>query len=297
MDKLEAYNNELDDLENRIEEAIVALKRMNITNQSDPNFILQQIQTQSDNINDQLEKAKKLYNKINVLTKVDVSLTEPVNESKKKHKEVLSRLRNQFKQAKSLVETKHSNLLANSNNNSNFNTPPPTNNNANNNSKNKPPIKQQIDDDEEVVAIQKDSDNFTNLTPEQKQLHDEIEKELFAEVFATQKECIEIIDRLNKKADETINLAADSAEMLKTQREHLLRIDEELDALGSNITRAQKEVTSFLRRIRTDKFCAVLCLIVVLAIIGGAIFAIVMRFIPKNDNNNPQPQPQPTPKN
>nr|AVP50010.1 NPSN11 [Naegleria fowleri]CAG4709269.1 unnamed protein product [Naegleria fowleri] len=334
QDKLQIYSNELESVEGRIEESITTLRRLNITSQSDPNFIQIQIETQSQSIEEQLEKAKKIYNKINNLTKNDPTIENAVNETKKKHKEILSKLRSQFKQAKSFIETKAKGLTENLPNNNNNNNKSNHNsldtsssfvsssssntqtsfkestkegvkgffgfggNKNNNNSE----TKQLLDNDEEDVVEVKvnETDIYkgnANLTKEQRQKHDEIERELFAEVFTTQKDCLDIIDRLNKKAEETIAIATDSAELLKQQREQLHRIDEEMDALGSNVKRAQREVTSFMRRIQTDKCCAVMCLLVALAILGGCIFAIVMKFVPinirggggNNNNNNNQP--------
>lgn len=148
-----------------------------------------------------------------------------------------------------------------------------------------------LNEDEDVVEVKVNeaADVYkgnVGLTKEQRLKHDEIEKELFAEVFSTQKDCLDIIDRLNKKAEETISIASDSAELLKQQREQLIRIDQEMDELGSNVKRARREVTAFIRRIHTDKCCAVMCLLVALAILGGCIFAIVMKFVPININNN-----------
>ncbi|KAG2377928.1 hypothetical protein C9374_009013 [Naegleria lovaniensis] len=320
QDKLQTYSNELESVEGRIDESITTLRRLNITSQSDPNFIQKQIETQSQSIEEQLEKAKKLYNKINNLTKNDPTIENAVNETKKKHKEILSKLRSQFKQAKSFIETKAKGLTENLPNKSNSSSSSSTSgsNNAmdtsapstqtsfkestkegvmgffgfggNKNSTNNSETKQLLDNDEEdVVEVKVNETEYykgnANLTKEQRQKHDDIERELFAEVFSTQKDCLDIIDRLNKKAEETIAIATDSAELLKQQREQLHRIDEEMDALGSNIKRAQKEVTSFMRRIHTDKCCAVMCLLVALAILGGCIFAIVMKFIPININN------------
>ena len=301
-DKLQLYANELDGVESSIEESITTLRRLNITAQSDPNFIVKQISTQSDAIEELLEKAKKLYNKINNLAKNDPSLEDRVNDTKKKHKDILSKLRTQFKQAKSFIETKSKGLTEGV-------VAQPTPTQTSSSSQKEPSTTSSTkgifgfgnkqtpaayNEEDDVVEVKRTSDvdmykGNQNLSKEQRQRHDEIEKELFAEVFSTQKDCLDIIERLNKKADETMSMASDSAALLKEQREQLMRIDEEMDALGTNVQRAQKEVRSFLRRIQTDKCCAVLCLLVALAILGGCILAIVFKFVPIpniNPNNN-----------
>src|SRR3989338_2398120 len=106
LEKLQTYTHELESVESKVEENITTLRRLNITPQSDPNFIVKQIASQSESIEEFLEKSKKLYNKINNLAKNDPSIESAVNETKKKHKEIIAKLRTSFKQAKSFIETK-----------------------------------------------------------------------------------------------------------------------------------------------------------------------------------------------
>ena len=110
----------------------------------------------------------------------------------------------------------------------------------------------------------------------------ELEDELFKDIYTTQGESIKIVERLIAKADETTDLAQESSEMLKKQREQLRRIDEELDGLGSGIDRGKKEVVSFLRRLATDKVILMVIALIVLGLTVLIIWKIIEPFLPKN---------------
>ncbi|KAL0480392.1 hypothetical protein AKO1_011061 [Acrasis kona] len=110
----------------------------------------------------------------------------------------------------------------------------------------------------------------------------ELEDELFKEIYEMQGESLKIVQRLIAKADDTIDVAQESAEMLKKQREQLVRIDEKMDELGSNITRGRKEIVSFMRKLATDKVIMLIIILIVLGIIGLIIWRIVVAVLPKS---------------
>jgi t-SNARE complex subunit (syntaxin) len=124
----------------------------------------------------------------------------------------------------------------------------------------------------------------------------ELEDELFKDIYAAQDESLAIVQRLISKSDETIDIAQESQEMLSKQREQLQRIDEKMDELGSNITRGRKELVSFLRKLACDKMIMIIAVIVLLCIIALIIFLIIKPYLPKINVPTPSPPaPSPTP--
>jgi SNARE protein len=119
--------------------------------------------------------------------------------------------------------------------------------------------------------------------------NEELENELFKEIYKDQDESLAIVQRLIQKADETTDLAQESQEMLARQREQLKRIDEKMDELGSNITRGRKEIVSFLRRLACDKMIMVIVIIIILAVIALIVWKIIEPYLPKINVPNPSP--------
>ncbi|KAL0484410.1 1 TM domain-containing transmembrane protein [Acrasis kona] len=115
--------------------------------------------------------------------------------------------------------------------------------------------------------------------PEEEELNDQLAEQLFGPVFETQKDCLAIIDRLNMKAEETLELGAESAELLRQQREQLIIIDKKMDELGSNTKRAGKELSAFFRKLATDKLIIVVCLLIGLAVIVAVVVKIVYHVV------------------
>ena len=68
------------------------------------------------------------------------------------------------------------------------------------------------------------------------------------------------------------NVAIESGESLRQQREDLYEIDRQLDELVGNTKRARNELSTILRRLAADKFLLVLAILVVIAIL---IFILV----------------------
>jgi hypothetical protein len=107
---------------------------------------------------------------------------------------------------------------------------------------------------------------------EEVKLQQQLERELFKDVYEAQKESLDILDRLNKKVEISTNIAIESGEVLRQQREDLYEIDRQLDELGGNTKRARNELTTIMRRLAADKFILVMCILAVIAIL---IFILV----------------------
>lgn len=138
-------------------------------------------------------------------------------------------------------------------------------------------------DSVEIVRIDRSTTKQRKAT-EEEELNDKIAAELFGPVFETQQDCLAIIERLNRKAEETLEIGAESAEILKQQREQLIVIDKKLDELGSNTKRAGRELSSLFRKLATDKLIVVVCILLALVIIVAVIIRIVLAVIPKNND-------------
>lgn len=115
----------------------------------------------------------------------------------------------------------------------------------------------------------------------EKKIKDEaLEKELFKDVYALYDESLEIVSRLINKVDETENIAADSMEMLAKQKEQLRGIDNEMDNMNSSLKIANKELSSFMRRVMRTKIIliavAIIFALVLLCVISGAVYIILM---------------------
>ena len=118
-----------------------------------------------------------------------------------------------------------------------------------------------------------ENDNFIEkqqLSPEQQM---ENEKELFKDVFQAHQDSLDIIERLNIKIMETTDIAIDSTQILREQREQLMEIEQEVDELGGLIKRGATEIGSILKRLAADKF-----------LLLGAI-ALVRSSIPTSNTN------------
>eukprot|EP01064_Diplonema_japonicum_P014514 TRINITY_DN2219_c0_g1_i1.p1 TRINITY_DN2219_c0_g1~~TRINITY_DN2219_c0_g1_i1.p1 ORF type:complete len:250 (+),score=48.06 TRINITY_DN2219_c0_g1_i1:59-751(+) len=86
----------------------------------------------------------------------------------------------------------------------------------------------------------------------------------------------------------TEKLAAETTTELNNQTETMQAIDDKLNELGDDITRAKRELNAFVRRMATDKM--ILCFLFLLVV--GIVIAIVFHFVlKKDDNNNVTPAP------
>eukprot|EP01062_Namystynia_karyoxenos_P076780 TRINITY_DN7592_c1_g1_i1.p1 TRINITY_DN7592_c1_g1~~TRINITY_DN7592_c1_g1_i1.p1 ORF type:complete len:271 (+),score=119.29 TRINITY_DN7592_c1_g1_i1:100-813(+) len=108
-----------------------------------------------------------------------------------------------------------------------------------------------------------------------------------------QKGALSSLARTEATLERTEETAQDTAETLRKQGDQLRRIDEDLDALGTDVQRARKELNAFMRRMATDKL--ILCCVCLLVV--GILVAIILHFVlPSEETGNNDGTPAPTPK-
>ncbi|KAI3658107.1 hypothetical protein MP638_005046 [Amoeboaphelidium occidentale] len=75
----------------------------------------------------------------------------------------------------------------------------------------------------------------------------------------------------------TIEIGTNTSEALKKQTEQLQNVDQNLDAIESNLVRADKQIRIFLRRMAADKVVVSMVVLVLLAILATIIVVIVTK--------------------
>lgn len=123
----------------------------------------------------------------------------------------------------------------------------------------------------ELKEIRKKDPRYSLKISKKEESDNLLDYELFKDVYEEQKICLDIIQRLNVKSVETLNISIEASEILKKQKEDLAHIDEQIDELGSNTLRAKRELSVIGRRLATDK-----CLITLSVCIFVAIFLFVL---------------------
>ena len=128
----------------------------------------------------------------------------------------------------------------------------------------------------------KDKDNDVveekAITPTEisKAKNKEIVDELFRDTFAKWNESMEILERIERTADDTQAVGTAALEKLNLQTEQLRAIDQGLDDLQSNIKRARSEIASFARGVARQKciFIVVIgvCLMILLIVIAVIVW-------------------------
>ena len=108
------------------------------------------------------------------------------------------------------------------------------------------------------------------------------------------KRCIQSEEEKNGRSrsliEESKQVGAATLDQLRAQREQMNDIEKEIDVMDSNLTRAGKLVTSFAKRMATDKFiqgfsvlniCVLVGLIIYLAVTGKSLS-------PNQDDDGPR---------
>jgi len=90
-----------------------------------------------------------------------------------------------------------------------------------------------------------------------------------------QMESLQSVDRSKRIVEDTINVATETAQTLKSQTEQLERIDKQVDVVDSNLKKAEKQLRVFMRRMATDKLIMSFVCLVVLGILAVIVIAIV----------------------
>eukprot|EP01080_Neovahlkampfia_damariscottae_P000624 gene624-8128_t len=104
---------------------------------------------------------------------------------------------------------------------------------------------------------------------------DELEKELFFELFENEKELLEATKRLLIQGEETLKLADNCDQMLKEQDEDMDVMIENLNIIESNTEKAKKEMVGIFKKLFAEKL--IICLIIGLIIIicGIVLFKVL----------------------
>eukprot|EP01080_Neovahlkampfia_damariscottae_P000399 gene399-6813_t len=245
-EKFSLYDDELTQIEQDIQKLIVEIK---------------QTDDEEDRV-DKIKKAKKLleqskktYQNLSNVVKKETRehSKEMMAKSKDEHKNELNRCKTYLSQAVTDLKDEEEKKKR---------LEPGTNEQTMDSNQQQGPRKSE--------PIRMENDNFIEkqqLSPEQQI---QIEKELFKDVFQAHQDSLDIIERLNIKIMETTDIAIDSAQLLREQREELMEIEQEVDQLGGEIKRGAREIGSILRRLAADKFL----LLGAIALIVGILIAI-----------------------
>lgn len=256
--KFNLYDEELTDLGNQIQNLIIEIR------QSRGDERIEKIQV-AKNL---LEQIKKTYQKLSAAAKKEMDQEKKENfiSSKEKHKNQVSKYKVILQQIMNDVEEEFAKkqrtddlrqqLLGTSINDKNNNISPI------------------VPDISRSVKITNKA--FKEKQEQEQKLQEQLEQELFKDVFEAQKESLDILERLNKKVEISTNIAIESGQLLREQREDLYEIDRQLDELGGNTKRARNELTTILRRLAADKFILVLSIFVILGILIFILVSIAL---------------------
>ena len=104
---------------------------------------------------------------------------------------------------------------------------------------------------------------------------EEIEKELFHELFENEKDLLEATKRLLIQGEETLKLADNCEQLLKQQDEEMDVMIENLNVIETNTVKAKKELVGIFKKLLAEKL--IICLIIGLIIIicGVVLFKIL----------------------
>jgi SNARE protein len=95
----------------------------------------------------------------------------------------------------------------------------------------------------------------------------------------------ESLDRTSNLIGEAKSVGLETMEELRRQREQISRIDEEAQKIEGNLTRADKLIKTFGRRMATDRFIQCFACVNVFLLVGVIVYIVVMKN--KNPNANP----------
>lgn len=100
-------------------------------------------------------------------------------------------------------------------------------------------------------------------------------RQLVDQAKTVQEESKAATSRIKDNLQVTIDIGQATNKTLKDQTEQIGRVDAQLDALESNLQRADKQIRIFLRRMATDKVILMLVAMVIFAIIASVVVAVV----------------------
>eukprot|EP00761_Pharyngomonas_kirbyi_P011732 gb/GECH01011758.1/.p1 GENE.gb/GECH01011758.1/~~gb/GECH01011758.1/.p1 ORF type:complete len:226 (+),score=62.84 gb/GECH01011758.1/:1-678(+) len=130
----------------------------------------------------------------------------------------------------------------------------------------------------EIAWIQQsDLTGQESTTTAQQESKPETPQDLLHETKNVQQESLASVQRSERIAAKTEQVGAETASRLEEDRERIQAIDDNLTELEANVKRARKEVTSFARRVATDKIILIVVCIVVVLIAVVIVLAIVLK--------------------
>lgn len=108
----------------------------------------------------------------------------------------------------------------------------------------------------------------------------------------TQAKTLESLANTEKTLDETEQVGNEAATTLQRQTDQIKSVNENLDQLEGQVSRAKKELNAFVRRMMTDKI--ILCMGFLLIV--GIVAIVVLKLRGSSDDSVPPPTPAPTKK-
>lgn len=99
-------------------------------------------------------------------------------------------------------------------------------------------------------------------------------RDIAGRVESTQKSTISILKKAEQTVVETQEIGDEATNTLAKQTEQMKRINTKLDKMDSDVDRAKKEVSAFMRRMMTDKIIICFALLVLCAIIAVVVLRI-----------------------
>ncbi|KAJ1554778.1 hypothetical protein HK405_004093 [Cladochytrium tenue] len=110
-----------------------------------------------------------------------------------------------------------------------------------------------------------------------KELDDMTPKEITTQALVVQRETMEATTRTKRVVEQTIEIGAAVNTELKKQGEQIHHIADAVDQVESNLTRADKQLRVFMRRMASDKIFLAFILLVVVGIIVAIILYILKK--------------------
>jgi hypothetical protein len=110
---------------------------------------------------------------------------------------------------------------------------------------------------------------------EEKLQDQELEKELFSEIFENEKELHESAQRLLQQGEETLKLADGCNQLLREQDEEMNIMIENLNIIESNTVKAKKEMIGIFKKLFAEKLIVILIIGLIFIICGIVLFKVL----------------------
>lgn len=110
--------------------------------------------------------------------------------------------------------------------------------------------------------------------------------QIIAKGEAIQEQSLESLARSKRMVQDTIEVATSTNEALQEQTAQIVRIQEDVERVESNLKRADRQLRAFMRRMMTDKIILCMICLVILGIIGAIVYSTIKG---KDDKNTESP--------